>query len=72
MQFWPLGIVILGSVSLTLTMIVFMIVRHKPSNRSGRSPHGRWNRQTDLIIAREHAEQIRAALETDKAAVSTA
>ena len=52
MQFWPLAVVILGSGLFALSAIVVMIRLQKPHPK-GISPHHRWNRQTDALIARE-------------------
>lgn len=54
MQFWPLAVLVLGSGLFAVTAIAAMIRLHKPHS-NGISPHHRWNRRTDALIASEAA-----------------
>ena len=53
MQFWPLGIVIVGSGAAAIAMIVVMIKLQRPGASTG-SPHHRTNLRSDLIAAHDH------------------
>ncbi len=52
MQFWPLAVGVLGSGLFAFAGIVVMMRLQKP-HANGISPHHRWNRKTDALIARE-------------------
>lgn len=52
MQFWPFAVLILGSGLFALSTIVVMMRVQQPHPK-GISPHHRWNRKTDALIACE-------------------
>ena len=57
MEYWPLGIVILGSGLSAIVMIVLMIKIQQPGV-TGKSPHHRANKRSDLLAAHDHATAV--------------
>ena len=55
MQFLPLIIGFIASTTVLTAIAILVISLHNPTKGKGKSPHHRWNTQTDLINEQERA-----------------
>ena len=53
MQFWPFGLAIFGVVIVAFSIAVLMVLGAVRAGTNMKSPHHRWNLQSDLVVAHE-------------------